>query len=165
MLEIRLAKKIDLPAITDIYNSAILKTTATFDTIEKTMAEQENWFSKHNEQHPIFVANINGKVVGWASLSAWSDRCAYSETAEVSFYVDENYRGQGIGKKLLEKLDLVAPKIGLHTLVSRIAGESEISIHLHKLYGFELVGTMKQVGRKFGKLLDVHLMQKIYTSS
>jgi L-amino acid N-acyltransferase len=66
----------DLPAITAIYNHAILNTTATFDTEPKTEAEQLAWFKAHDERHPVLVATIDGKVVGWASLSAWSDRCA-----------------------------------------------------------------------------------------
>src|SRR3972149_6240475 len=84
---IRTAELSDLDWITNIYNEAILTTTATFDTHPKSRAEQLEWFQTHDARHPILVAVLDGNVVGWASLSKWSDRCAYSETGETSFYV------------------------------------------------------------------------------
>ncbi|UCB53574.1 MAG: N-acetyltransferase [Candidatus Zixiibacteriota bacterium] len=162
MLTIRPATLTDLPAITDIYNESILKTVATFDTEPKTPEEQMIWFAEHGPKYPILVAEGNGIVVGWASLSKWSDRCAYSDTAEISLYVRENHQGKGIGRKLLVAIVEEGQKAGLHTIIARIAEASEASIYLHKSVGFEHVGTMKEVGRKFGKLLDVYLMQKVY---
>jgi L-amino acid N-acyltransferase YncA len=151
-----------LPAITEIYNEAILKTTATFDTEPKTLEEQKTWFDNHGYKYPVLVAEQEGSVVGWASLSKWSDRCAYSDTAEVSLYVKEEHRGKGIGRKLLEAIIAAGQKSGLHTVIARISQDGEASVNLHRSMGFEHIGTMRQVGRKFGKLLDVHLMQKIY---
>jgi phosphinothricin acetyltransferase len=162
MLTIRPATLADLPAITDIYNEAIHKTVATFDTEPKTPEEQMIWFADHGPEYPILVAEENGVVAGWASLSKWSDRCAYSDTAEISLYVHEEHQGKGIGRKLLEAIVAQGQKEGLHTIIARIAEASEASIHLHKSVGFGHVGTMKEVGRKFGKLLDVYLMQKVY---
>lgn len=161
-MNIEHAKIEDLSDITEIYNWAILNTTATFDTIPKTPFDQCDWFKKHTERFPIFVAKIEGKVVGWCSLSPWSDRCAYSDTGEISVYVKEDYQGKGIGKCLLKHLDQEAQNLGYHTLLSRIAGESLISIHLHKSLGFHHIGTMKEVGRKFGRFIDVNMMQKLY---
>ncbi|MDD5501991.1 MAG: GNAT family N-acetyltransferase [Candidatus Thermoplasmatota archaeon] len=158
----RKAKHSDLEAITEIYNDAILKTTATFDTQTKSMEEQEKWFAAHDEKHPIIVAEISGKVVGWASLSRWSDRCAYSGTAENSVYVAEKNRGMGIGNALLEKLMEEGKKCGLHTVIARIASGNGVSVKMHEKAGFSHIGTMKEVGVKFGKLLDVIMMQKIY---
>ncbi len=162
MLTIRPATLADLPAITEIYNEAILKTTATFDTEPKTLEEQKIWFAEHGSKYPILVAEQEGFWVGWASLSKWSDRCAYSDTAEISLYVRHEHQGKGIGRKLLEAIVAQGQKEGLHTVIARIAEASEASIHLHKSVGFEHIGTMKEVGRKFGKLLDVYLMQKVY---
>ena len=162
MLAIRQAKLEDLGAITQIYNDAILKTVATFETQPKTAEEQMMWFADHDPEYPILVAENKGVVVGWASLSKWSDRCGYSATAEISVYVDEKHQGKGIGRKLLEAIILEGQEAGLHTLIARIAEGSEASINLHKSAGFEHIGTMKEVGRKFGKRLDVHLLQKIY---
>jgi len=162
MPTIRRAELRDLDSITAIYNDAITKTIATFDTQPKTAREQLSWFEEHGPRHPILVADSDGEVVGWISLSEWSDRCAYSDTAEVSLYVAEKHRGKGVGKKLLESVVEEAGKVGLHTLVSRIAGGNKTSIHLHESFGFEHVGIMREVGRKFGQLIDVHLMQKIF---
>lgn len=96
MLTIRPANLKDLKDITDIYNEAILKTAATFDTEIKSLKEQKKWFENHGPKNPIIVAEQNGIIVGWASLSKWSDRCAYSDTAEISIYVKEKYQGKGI---------------------------------------------------------------------
>ncbi len=74
MISVRAATAADVPAITEIYNEAILTTVATFDTEPKSVESQEAWFKAHDERHPILVAEIGGKVIGWASLSAWSDR-------------------------------------------------------------------------------------------
>ncbi len=153
-----------LPAITQIYNEAILKTQATFDTTPKTLEEQKVWFTHHGPKYPLLVAEQDGLVVGWASLSRWSDRCAYSDTAEISLYVKEEHQGKGIGRKLLESIMVEGQKAGLHTVIARVAQGGEASANLHRSVGFEHIGTMKEVGRKFGRLLDVHLMQKIYNT-
>ena len=99
---IRPAELADLPAITDIYNEAILTSTATFDTEPKTLDDRRQWFQAHSERHPILVAELSGRVIGWASLTPWSDRRAYDETAETSFYVQSESRGHGIGRGLHE---------------------------------------------------------------
>jgi phosphinothricin acetyltransferase len=162
MLNIRQATLADLGQITEIYNDAIQKTTATFDTEPKTLEEQESWFANHDASHPILVAEQDGPIVAWASLSQWSDRCAYCETAEISLYVKEEYRGKGVGKQLMAALIQQGKTAGLHTIIARIAGSNKISADLCKSFGFQYIGTMREVGKKFDKLLDVHLMQLIY---
>jgi L-amino acid N-acyltransferase YncA len=159
---IRSASSQDLPAITDIYNEAILTTTATFDTEPKTAEEQRAWFAKHGNRNPLLVADDDGLVVGWASLSEWSDRCAYSDTAEVSLYVRSEHQGKGTGRRLLKAILQAGGSSGLHTVIARIAEGNQASIRLHESVGFEHIGVMKEVGKKFGRLLDVYLMQKIY---
>jgi L-amino acid N-acyltransferase YncA len=151
----------DIPAITAIYNEAILTTTATFDTEPKTEAERRAWFEAHDERHPILVAEVDGVVAGWASLSKWSDRCAYDGAAETSFYVHSTHRGQGVGRTLKLAIIAEARRLGYHTLIARVAEGSEASLALNRECGFVLVGTLKQVGRKFGRLLDVHILQKM----
>ena len=160
-VEIRNAERADLEAIREIYNEAILTTTATFDTEPKSAEERLQWFQSHGERHPILVAVVDGKVVGWASLNVWSDRHAYDETAETSFYVKSEFRGRGIGRKLKEATIEEARRLKFHTLIARVAEGSEESIHLNQSVGFVLVGTMKEVGCKFGRRLDVHIMQKM----
>lgn len=162
MLTIRAAQLGDVPAITEIYNEAIRNTTATFDTEEKSVAERQAWLAAHDHRHPVIVAEIDGVVVGWASLTPWSDRCAYSETAELSVYVHLDWRGQGIGKQLMQTVLALGRDCGLHTVLTRIAAENGISVHLHELCGFTTIGVMREVGRKFGRLLDVVMMQLIY---
>ena len=158
---IRRAALSDLEAITEIYNQAIETTTATFDTEPKSTAERANWFHSHGERHPIIVAEVAGKVVGWACLTPWSDRRAYDDTAETSFYVKSEHRGQGIGRQLKAAIIEEARKLGFHSLIARVAEGSNESIHLNKSFGFTHVGTLKEVGRKFGRLLDVHIWQKM----
>ena len=148
--------------ITSIYNEAILQTVATFDTEPKTSEEMKIWFENHDQKHPVLVAEQKGLIVGWASLSEWSDRCAYSETAEISLYVRKEHQGSGIGRKLLKEIMPEGQKMGLHTVIARIAEGNERSINLFKSEKFENIGVMKEVGKKFGKRLDVFLMQKIF---
>jgi phosphinothricin acetyltransferase len=161
-LAIRRATIKDLKDITDIYNEAILTTDATFDTEPKTIAEQKVWFNDHGERNPILVAVVNGIVCGWASLSKWSTRCAYTDTAEISVYVKQESHGRGIGKRLMKDILAEGEKVGLHTIISRITTGNDISIHLHEELGFQHIGVMKEVGKKFDRTLDVCMMQKIY---
>ena len=165
MLKIRQAALDDLNDITRIYNEAILKTVATFDTKPKAINEQKSWFKDHGSKNPILVAEMEGIIVGWAALSKYSTRCAYADTAEISLYIDEKYQGKGIGKKLMKAIVEEGEKAGLHVVIARITEGNEKSVHLHKSVGFEHVGVMKEVGLKFGKRLDVHLMQKVYYKS
>lgn len=162
MFTVRPAKLDDLPAITEIYNEAILTTDATFDTEPKTEAAQRTWFANHGPKNPILVAEWDGAVVGWASLSEWSTRCAYADTAEISLYVKQEFRGRGIGKRLLATIIRQGEAVGLHTVIARITKGNGVSIYLHESVGFEHIGVMREVGQKFGRLLDVCLMQKIY---
>ena len=162
MVKIRKAKLKDLEGITKIYNEAIQKTVATFDTEIKSLQEQKIWVEDHGSKNPIMVAEQNKIIVGWASLSKWSDRCAYSDTAEISLYVTEKYQGKGIGKKLMVSIINEGRKSGLHAIIARITQGNKLSIHLHEKFGFKHVGIMKEVGQKFGKRLDVYLMEKIY---
>jgi phosphinothricin acetyltransferase len=162
MTVIRKASMEDLPAITDIYNDAVLNLTASFDTQPKTVEEQKKWFGEHHDQFPVMVAESEGRIVGWASLSRWSDRCAYSSTAEASLYVNAKDRNNGLGRKLIYSLLEEGRKAGLHTVIARIVAGNAASIHLCESLGFTHIGTMKEVGRKFGKLLDVEMMQKIF---
>jgi len=151
----------DLEAITDIYNEAIVTTTATFDTEPKTATQRLTWFQAHGDRHPILVAELGGKVVGWASISQWSDRPAYADTGETSFYVTSEFRGKGIGRLLKQAIIEEACRLRFHSLIARTAEDSKESIHLNESFGFAHVGTLKEVGRKFGRLLDVHIMQKM----
>ena len=162
MLQIRKSTSDDLKAILDIYNEAVLNTTATFDTTARTFEKQLEWYENHKANHPVFVAEENNVVVGWASLSPYSDRCAYDTTVEVSVYIHADHRGKKIGSQLLEVITLEGLKVKNHTVISRITSDNLSSIHIHEKIGYRHVGTLKEVGVKFGKLLDVEIMQYLY---
>jgi phosphinothricin acetyltransferase len=162
MLTIRQATVNDMGVVAEIYNDAILNTTATFDTETKSLENRIQWLNQHSAMNPVIVGELNNQVVGWASLSKWSDRCAYDSTAEVSVYVHKDFRDRGIGRKLLEVITLEGEKAGLHTILSRITQGNEKSIHLHEIFGYEHIGVLKEVGMKFGEFLDVHMMQKVF---
>ncbi|HXZ95007.1 MAG TPA: GNAT family N-acetyltransferase [Dehalococcoidia bacterium] len=165
MLNIRQATLTDVGQITEIYNDAIEKTTATFDIEPKTLEEQQAWFTAHDDRHPVLIAEKENLVVAWASLSQWSDRCAYSDTAEISLYVKEEHRREGIGKQLMAATIQAGKEANLHTIIARMASSNKISVDLCKYFGFQYIGTMREVGKKFGQPLDVHLMQLIYHST
>jgi phosphinothricin acetyltransferase len=162
MILIRSADIKDLNGITKIYNEAILNTVATFDTNPKTIEDQKIWFKTHGEKYPIIVAELNDEIVGWSALSKYSTRCAYSNTSEISLYVKEKFRNQGIGKKLIKAIIERGNLAGLHVVLARIVDGNDHSIYLHESVGFEHVGILKEVGYKFGRVLDIYLMQKIY---
>ena len=162
MIQIRAAKLDDLKDITEIYNEAIKNTTATFDTQNKTLETQKEWFKNHGKKNPIIVAEEDKKIVGWAALTQYSTKCAYSDFAEISLYVKKEKQGQGIGKQLIQKIVEEGKKAGLHALLARITDGNKKSIHLHEIVGFQHVGILREAGYKFGKRLDVYLMEKIY---
>lgn len=157
--QFRAARVDDLPAIADIYNHEVLHSTATFDTEPVSLEERRRWLAAHESpRHPIVVADADGVVVGWASLSPWSQRCAYARAAEVSVYVHRDWRGRGLGRGLLEQLVDRGRAAGLGVLLARVVAESAGSLALHEALGFERIGTMRRVGEKFGRVLDVDLM-------
>jgi len=160
-LSLRRAVPADAPAIAGIYNEAILTTTATFDLEPKSVDERTEWLRSRDGRHPVLVAELEGKVVGFASLSPWSDRAAYADTAETGLYVHSAFQGRGIGRRLKAAVLDEARRLGFHTLIARITADSGASIHLNEAAGFVHVGTMKEVGRKFDRFLDVHIMQKM----
>lgn len=162
MIEIRAAVLNDLQSITDIYNEAVLHTTATFDTEIKTLDNRIDWFNQHGAQHPVLVAIVKGEVAAWASLSRWSDRAAYDTTAEESVYVQKEFRNKGIGKQLLKAIVAEGARTGKVNLIARITTDNQSSIHIHRQCGFADVGVLTKVGNKFGRYLDVLMMQKIF---
>lgn len=158
-MKIRPATIDDLAAITAIYNHEVEHSTATFDTSPMTPGEQSVWLEQHSsDRRPVLVAEDGNTVAGWASASDWSDRCAYKRAAEVSVYVHTDYRGRGVGRALLDALVATTRSAGVGVLLARICTESVPSIRLHGSLGFKSVGTMRRVGEKFGRILDVELM-------
>lgn len=160
-MRIRTAEKKDVPALLAIYNEEVEHGLSTFDLNPKTMEEWLEWFGEHNVgNHPLIVAEEDGKAVGYASLSSYRMKEAYQATVELSVYVDKEYRNRGIATKLsLAILDMAREWEDIHTVISVITGGNEGSLRLHERLGFTHCGTMREVGVKFGKWLDIENYQ------
>ena len=161
MLRTRLVQRADAEAIRGIYNPEVVESTVTFDLVARTLEEQVAWIDEHSGSHPAVVAVDGRTVVGFASLTPYRPRPAYTPTVEDSVYVHRDHRGHGVGALLLGELVDLARDHGFHSVVGRIVGGHDASIKLHRTCGFEPIGTEREVGRKFGKWLDVVLMQKM----
>lgn len=158
---LRLARLDDAEAIRTIYNAEVTGSTVTFDMVPRTLEEQQAWLEARSGALAVVVAEVDGEVAGFASLSPYRDRPAYSTTVEDSVYVDSAHRGVGMGRALLAEIVAVASRRGFHTVMARIVGHHEGSIELHRSLGFEVVGIEREVGRKFHRWLDVVLMQRM----
>ena len=158
---IRLATLDDAAAVRAIYNIEVEQYTSTFDLVPRSLAEQRDWLSARSGAFAAVVAEIDDEVVGFGSLSPYKDRPAYRTTVEDSVYVDRDRARQGIGRALLEHIVEVARQNGFHSVMARIEATVVPSIKLHEACGFETVGTERQVGRKFGRWLDVVSMQRM----
>lgn len=154
-MRIRPAVIKDMPRLLDIYNYEVLNGTATFDLHPKTMDERMEWFHGHNvDNHPLIVAEADGKAVGYASLSPYRPKEAYAATVELSVYIDPEYRNRGIARRLVaDILDMARQREDIHTVISVITDGNEASVKLHEEFGFTCCGKLREVGKKFGKLL------------
>jgi len=159
-VNVRVAGVADLPAINDIYNHAVLAGTSTFDTEPRSGERGRAWFDSHaSAAYPILVAEEDGDVLGWASLTPWSDRGAYARTVEGSLFVRDDQRGRGVGRALHEALVARARAAGHRVLIARVESGNGASRDLLLSSGFRSIGVMHSVGEKFGDLLDVELFE------
>lgn len=153
---IRNAEESDLPELLAIYNYEVLNGVATLDLHEKTLEDRQKWFLAHTGSHRIIVAEIDGKAVGYASLSPYREKEAYKSTVELSIYVDVDFRQRGIAKALMgEILEIARNDKSLHNVVSVITSGNEASEKLHKDFGFTYCGTLREVGFKHGEYRDI----------
>jgi phosphinothricin acetyltransferase len=160
-IAIRLATAADLERINEIYNHYVLHSTCTYQTEPEPIEGRQAWFAAHDDRHPVTVAEEDGRVVGWGSLSRFHPRAAYGRTVENSVYVDPALHRRGIGQALL--LDLIdrARRLSHHTIVALIDAEQTPSVAIHEKLGFERVGLLKEVGFKFERWLHVIHMQRL----
>jgi phosphinothricin acetyltransferase len=157
---IRLATENDLETIRAIYNYYVLHSTCTYQIVLDTVEERLAWFRNRNMKvHPVTVAEAEGSVIAWASLSQWNKRSGYDLTAEASVYVHHEQHRRGLGRSLL--LDLIdrAKAAGLHTIIGGASSDQTASLALQAAVGFVEAGTLREVGRKFDRWLDVTYMQ------
>ncbi len=159
--DVRLARLDDAEALLDIYNLEVTTSTVTFDILPRSLDEQRRWLGERAGAHAVLVAERAGDIVGFASLSPWRPRPAYSTSVEDSVYVHRDHQGTGVGRLLLAELVEVGRARGFHAMFARIVGGHESSVRLHRSLGFEIVGTEREVGRKFGRWLDVVYMQLV----
>jgi phosphinothricin acetyltransferase len=160
-VSLRPARLDDAEAIRQIYNAEVTTSTVTFDIVPRSLDEQRRYLSERSGAHAVIVAVDGGEVVGYGALSQWRSKPAYATSVEDSVYVHPRHQGRGIGRTLLTELVDVATAHGFHAVFARIVGGHEASIRLHEAMGFEVVGTEREVGRKFGRWLDVVLMERL----
>lgn len=154
---VRVATEQDVSEMMEIYNYEVLNGVATFDLNVRTMEERMEWFLQHNVgNHPLIVAEMDGQVAGYASLSSYRDKEAYAATVELSVYVAPSFRRQGVARALIACiLEDTRSRDDIHTVISVITAGNEASVKLHKEFGFVYSGTLYEVGEKFGRKLDV----------
>ena len=150
-------------AILSIFNEAILNSTALYDYKPRTLDNMSTWFeTKTNGNYPVLgIEHENGDLMGFASFGTFRAWPAYKYTVEHSIYVASTYRGQGIGRLLLTSLIETAQSLDYHTLIGGIDASNIASITLHEKLGFTHCGTLKQVGFKFGRWLDLAFYQRV----
>lgn len=158
---IRKATEHDLSAIKDIYNYAVLNTTATYDINPRDDKYFANMLSEHTSKYLLAVYEDNGDIIGYVALSQFSRRDAYDITAELSVYVKADCQNKHIGTQLMEyALSYAQTENRFLTIVSLITSDNEHSIYLHKKFGFEFGGKIKNAGFKFDRFLGVDIYYK-----
>lgn len=157
---IREVERKDLNSILDIYNDAILNTTSVYSYDAQTIDEREAWYEKKVlAKEPIIVYVENDTVVGFATYGSFRNWPAYLYSIEHSIYVSKDYRGRGIASKLLKHLIQLAKDEGYRTMIAGIDASNNASVQLHRKWGFEHSGTLKNVGYKFDRWLDLAFYQ------
>jgi len=158
---IRDASSADVPAILAIHNDVIATTTAIYEDRPATLEERSAWFEARRRQGwPVLVAVEDGAVAGFSSFADWRSRWGYRHTVEHTVHVCAARRGHGLGRALVEALFPRAAALGMHVMVGHIDAQMTASRELHRKLGFEVVGTFRQVGHKFGRWLDLLVVQR-----
>jgi phosphinothricin acetyltransferase len=164
-VDVRDATEYDLPAILAIINEATLNTTAVWGIAPTTLQARRAWWQDRIQAgFPVLVAAEGDAVLGFASYGAFRPWEGYKFTVEHSVYVDAAARGKGVGRVLLTALIAHATGKGLHVMVAGIDASNAVSIRLHETLGFTSAGTLRQVGRKFDRWLDLLFMQRMLTT-
>lgn len=161
-ITIRPAAPADIPAITEIYADAVATGTASFEVVPPDVAEMTRRFEhRAADGFPTIVAERAGTVLGYGYVGSYRDRPAYRHTVEDSIYLAADARGQGIGGALLRRLIDEATALGFRQMVAVIGDSTNAaSVRLHKAAGFDLTGTLRDVGFKHGRWLDTVIMQR-----
>ena len=160
MTLVRDATEADLPIILEIYNDAVANTTAIWNDVLVDLQNRKEWFAARKAKgFPVLVAELDGKVAGYASYGDWRAFDGYRHTVEHSVYVHRDARGGGIGRLLMQELIARAASNGMHVMIAAIESENDASIRLHEKLGFRIAGKFSEVGTKFGRWLDLTCME------
>lgn len=161
-LMIRAARATDLPGILAIYNDVVASSTAIYALEPSTLQERATWLAARTEKgFPVIVAEVEGRVAGFASFGefrgAWP---GYRYSVEHSVHVSSEWRGRGIGTRLTSALFPLAAAMGKHVMIGAIDADNAVSLGMHERLGFQRVAHMPEVGRKFGRWLDLVFVQR-----
>ncbi|MEH7245315.1 arsinothricin resistance N-acetyltransferase ArsN1 family A [Neobacillus niacini] len=160
-LEIREVSDTDILSIQKIYNQGIEDRIATLETEIKDEAYMRNWLENHRGRYKVIVAEEMGQIVGWASLNQYNNRCAYDGVADLSVYISREYRGKGVGKKLLARLEYLAKENGFHKIILFTFPFNQLGQGLYEKMGFREVGVFQNQGILDGEFVDVMAMEKL----
>ncbi|MCF0155575.1 MAG: N-acetyltransferase family protein [Veillonella sp.] len=155
-INIRPGQEADIQALLDIYNYEVVNGVATLDLEPRTLEEWTEWYQAHNvDNHPLLVAEVDGQVAGYATLSAYRTKEAYRSTVELSVYIGADFRRRGVASALMKAI-LAEGRADerTHLIVSVITAGNEASEKLHEAFGFDLVGRLREVGVKKGAYRD-----------
>ena len=159
---VRPARHDDVPMITEIYNDAVLHSTASWDLEPASLQERLDWFGKKMAgQWPVLVDEEDGEVAGWGSFGPFRDKPGYGRTVEHSVYVRKDLQGRGIGSRLMSALVSEARRRGIHAMVGGVSADNAAGIAFHETHGFVAVARLPEVGRKFDRWLDLVLLQRL----
>ncbi len=165
MITVRHATENDLPQILDIYNDIILHTTAVYYYEPHTLEMRKAWFEgRQREGFPVFVAEEEDVILGLSSIGPFRVPTAYQYSVENTVHVATAARGRGVGKLLMTPIIEAAGQMKMHTIIAGIDASNEVSLHLHKSFGFIEVAHFKQVGYKFDRWLDLKFLQLMLAS-
>lgn len=161
-VKVRPATRADLPRLTEIYNHYIINTPITFDLKPVTVEERARWFEEHagSARHRLFVAEIEGTVVGWAGTGPFRDRAAYNTSVEMTIYCAPDATRRGIGASMYRVLFEALKNEDINRLLAGITLPNDASLKLHRRFGFTDVGIFSECGRKFDRYWDVLWMQR-----
>jgi L-amino acid N-acyltransferase YncA len=158
---IRAATAADVEAICAIHNQGIADRVATLDMPLRTPADTRAWLTERGPRHPVIVAELDGTVVGWASLNRFNPRPVYDSVADFSVYIDRRWREKRIGRQLLDRLVDLARAHGYHKMVLAALALNGAGIALYTRTGFTHVGIYREQGQLDGQWVDVVIMEKL----
>jgi L-amino acid N-acyltransferase YncA len=163
MEEIRLrdATPADVPSICMIHNQGIEDRVATLDVDPHTLDEQMAWFQRRGPRHPVVVAEAAGDIIGWASLNQFSARPAYRFVADLSVYIERQWRGKGVGTRLLREIEARAHTLEYHKIVLAAFPFNQAGMRLYERFGFRRVGIYHEQGLIDGRWVDTIVMEKV----